>query len=254
MREEWREYQKERQRLAEERRLAGKKREEEREALEQRQRERREAATARLASHGLSLLNIARHCLKEQEREEKAALRDRQAQSEKTERLRRFKHWLGKRSPRQANLWRFRRRIAPHMRVRPFEFPRTGALSTPFPAYREMVKRRFADVKLARSRLDYMTALYLRCAGYTKAEVSEELARHAPAPSAQREKNIRVFYEHRIVGQAFGVAGDIDIASFQPTPEQIQNFNQEAEEMERKRTGQNERKKTQGERSVFRLR
>lgn len=117
-----------------------------------------------------------------------------------------------------------------------------------------MVKRRFADVKLARSRLDYMTALYLRCAGYTKAEVSEELARHAPAPSAQREKNIRVFYEHRIVGQAFGVAGDIDIASFQPTPEQIQNFNQEAEEMERKRTGQNERKKTQGERSVFRLR
>lgn len=63
-REEWQEYQKERQRLAEENRYARKKREEERHELERRQRERREAATARLASHGLSILNIARHCLK----------------------------------------------------------------------------------------------------------------------------------------------------------------------------------------------
>ncbi len=179
-------------------------------------------------------------------------MRDRQAQSEKPERLRRFKHWLGKRSPRQANLWRFRRRIAPHIRVRSFEFPRTGALSAPFAAYREMVKRRFADVKLAQSRLDYMTALYLRCAGYTKAEVSEELARHAPAPSSQCEKNIRVFYEHRIVGQDFGVAGDIDIASFQPTLEQIQNFNREAEEMERERIHHETRERWT--RPAFRLR
>ena len=251
-REEWQEYQKERQRLVEENRYARKKREEERNELERRQRERREAATARLASHGLSLLNIARHFLKEQELEEKAALRDRQAQLEQTQQLPRFKHWLGKRSPRQANLWRFRRRVAPDMRVRPFEFPRTGALSTPFPAYREMVKRRFADVKLARSRLDYMTALYLRCAGYTKAEVSEEFSRHAPAPSSQRKKNIRVFYEHRIVGQAFGVAGDIDIASFQPTLEQIQNFNQKAAEMERERIHHETRERQA--RSTYRLR
>lgn len=103
-REEWLEYQKERQRLTEERRLARAKREEEREKLEQRQKERREAVTARLAQHGLSMLNIARHFLKEQEQEEKAALRDRQFRSEKPERLRRFKPWLGQRSPHLGNL------------------------------------------------------------------------------------------------------------------------------------------------------
>ena len=249
---EWLEYQKERQRLAEEKYHARKRREEEQEALEQRQRERRETAIARLAPRGLSILNIARHCLKEQEREEKAALRNRQAQSEKTERLRRFKHWLGRQSPRQANLWRFRRRIAPDMRVRLFEFPKTGALATPFSAYREMVRRRFANTKLARSRLDYMTALYLRCAGYTKSEVFAELSRHTPAPSSQRDKNIRGFYERRIVGQAFGVAGDIDIALFQPTPEQIQNFNREAEEMERERIHHETRERRA--RSTVRLR
>lgn len=59
-------------------------------------------------------------------------------------------------------------------------------------------------------------------------------------------ENIRVFYERRIVGEAFGVAGDIDIALFPPTLEQVQNFNQEAGEMERE--------KTQRERRVFRLR
>lgn len=138
------------------------------------------------------------------------------------------------------------------MRVRPFEFPKTGALSTPFPAYREMVRRRFANTKLARSRLDYMTALYLRCAGYTKSEVFAELSRHTPAPSSQRDKNIRVFYERRIVGQAFGVAGDIDIALFQPTPEQIQNFNREAEEMERERIHHETRERRA--RSTVRLR
>ncbi|GAB7492564.1 hypothetical protein Bwad001_12880 [Bilophila wadsworthia] len=98
-RAEWLEYQKERQRLAEEKHHARKKREEERKELERRQRERRETATARLAPHGLSILNIARHFLKEQEQEEKTALWDRQPQPEQTERLRRFKHWLGKRSP-----------------------------------------------------------------------------------------------------------------------------------------------------------
>ncbi|EGW50024.1 hypothetical protein HMPREF1022_02967 [Desulfovibrio sp. 6_1_46AFAA] len=139
-RAEWLEYQKEKQRQAEKKRHARKKREEEREELERRQRERRETAIARLAPHGLSILNIARHCLKKQEREENAALRDKAFQPEQAERLRRFKHWLGKRSPRLANLWRFRRRITPEMQVRQFEFPRTGALDAPFAAYQEMVK------------------------------------------------------------------------------------------------------------------
>ena len=198
------------------------------------------------------MLNIVRHFLKEQEREEKAALRDRQSQAEKPERLPPFKHWLGKRSPRQANLWRFRRRIAPHMRVRPFEFPRTGVLSTPFPAYREMVKRRFADVKLARSRLDYMTALYLRCAGYTTQEVANEVFRHTPARPKGQSRDERIEYGRRVVWYAFGTAGDIDIANVRTTEEYIQRFNREAEDMERDRIHHETRERQA--RPAFRLR
>ncbi len=209
-REEWQEYQKERQRLTEEQYHARVKREEERHELEQRQRERREAAIVRLASHGLSVLNIARHFLKEQEREEKAALRDRQAQSEQRQRLPRFKHWLGKRSPRLGNLWRFRKRIAPGVEVKKREFPRVGTLASPYPAYREMVKKRFPE-KMDESRLDAAIALYMRCAGYTPQEVANELFRHPPVRPHGQNRDERIEYGRRVVWYAFGTAGDIDI-------------------------------------------
>ena len=232
-REEWEEYQQERQRLAEERRLNEKKQEEEREALERRQKERREAATVRLARHGLFILNIARHFLKKQERQEKAALRDRQSQAEKTERLPRFKHWLGKRSPHLGNLWRFRRRIAPGVEVRKREFPRVGTLASPYAAYREMVKKCFPE-KMDESRLDAAIALYMRCAGYTRQEVASELYRHAPARPVGQNRDERIEYGRRAVWYAFGTAGDIDIANVQPTEEDIQRFNKEANSIAQK--------------------
>ncbi len=176
-----------------------------------------------LAQHELSVLNIARHFLKEQEREEKAALRDRQAQSEKPERLRRFKPWLGKRSPRLGNLWRFRKRIAPGVEVRKREFPKVGKLTSPYAAYREMVKKRFPE-KMDESRLDAAIVLYMRCAGYTPQEVANELFRHTPARPKGQNRDERIDYGRRVVWYAFGTAGDIDIANVQPTEKQINNF------------------------------
>ena len=231
-REEWREYQKERQKLAEENRYARKKREEKRYELEQRQRERRETATTRLASHGFSLLNIARHFLKEQEREEKAALRDRQVQSEQTHRLPRFKYWLGRRDAYRANLWRFRKRIAPGIEVRQREFPRVGTQASPYMAYREMVKKRFPE-KMDDSRLDAAIALYMRCAGYTVQEVANELYRHSPARPKGQNRDERIDYGHRVVWYAFGTAGDIDVANTHPALEQIRNYVREVEQIKK---------------------
>lgn len=227
---EWREYQKERREQAAQQRMARQRNAEAIRLLEVRQHERRESACAGLARHGLSILNIARHCLKKQEEEERAQLQQ-SLPPHDVPHVRRFKHWLGKRSPRLGNLWKFRRRITPDMEVREFEFPKTGTLSTPFAAYQEVVKRRFADVKLARSRLDYMTALYLRCAGYSRADVANGIYRHTPAQTTERERNEKIDYGRRIVSHAFGTAGDIDIADVRPTPEQIQQFNAEAEQM-----------------------
>ncbi len=229
-REEWQEYQKERQRLAEERRRAREKREECREVLEQRQQERREAATARLARHGLSVLNIARHFLKEQEREEREEVRNKSASTEQATQLPRFKHWLGKRDAYRANLWRFRKRIASGVEVRKRTFPKVGTLSSPYAAYREIVKKRFPE-KMDESRLDAAIALYMRCAGYTPQEVANELYRHTPARPHGQNRDERIDYGRRVVWYAFGTAGDIDIANINPTPKQLLEITSEIKEI-----------------------
>ena len=230
-REEWREYQKERQRLAEERRLARKKQEECREVLEQRQQDRRETATARLTRHGLSVLNIARHFLKEREREERAEIRNKPTSTEQATQLPRFKHWLGKRDAYRANLWRFRKRIAPGVEVRKRKFPKVGTPSSPYAAYREIVKKRFPE-KMDESRLDAAIALYMRCAGYTPQEVANELYRHTPARPKGQNRDERIDYGRRVAWYAFGTAGDIDIANINPTQEQIQKYTTEAAKKE----------------------
>ena len=225
------EYQKERQRLAEERRLARKKQEECREVLEQRQQDRRETATARLTRHGLSVLNIARHFLKEREREERAEIRNKPTSTEQATQLPRFKHWLGKRDAYRANLWRFRKRIAPGVEVRKRKFPKVGTLSSPYAAYREIVKKRFPE-KMDESRLDAAIALYMRCAGYTPQEVANELYRHPPARPKGQNRDERIDYGRRVAWYAFGTAGDIDIANINPTQEQIQKYTTEAAKKE----------------------
>ncbi len=98
--EEWREYQKEREEASEERRVVRRREAENMRQEKERQHARRDSALAALARHELSVLNIARHCLKKQEEETAQARQN--LPPRKIPPVRRFKHWLGKRSPSQS--------------------------------------------------------------------------------------------------------------------------------------------------------
>ena len=76
-------------------------------SLRKRQREQRRKSLARLAQYGVPVLNIARHCLKIQQREERRFLR---GTGKKVRRRKpRFEAWLrAKGLHRQAGLWRYR--------------------------------------------------------------------------------------------------------------------------------------------------
>lgn len=199
-------------------------------------------------------MNIARHCLKEQKREEKAALRDRPLQPKQAERFRRFKHWLGKRTPYLGNPWRFRKQIAPGVEVRQREFPRVGTLPSPYAVYRSMVKKRFPE-KMDETRLDAVIALYMRCAGYTVQEVVNEVYRHTPARPQGQNRDERIDYSRRVAWYAFETAGDIDIANINPSPEQIWKFIAEVRQIEWQHTVASEPAKLeQPRRPTFRLR
>lgn len=99
--------------------------------------------------------------LKEQEREEKTVLLDKQVQPEQKQRLPHFKHWLGKCNPYLANLWRFRKRRAPGIEVRHREFARVGTQASPYMAYRKMVKKRFPEKWMTHG---WMRSLLCTCA------------------------------------------------------------------------------------------
>jgi hypothetical protein len=61
-------------------------------------------------------------------------------------------------------------------------------------------------------------------------------------------------YARRMVWYAFGAAGDIDIAAFQPTPEHIQKFHTEAMELEAERLAAEREQIVEQHRSIFRMR
>ena len=76
----------------------------------------------------------------------------------------------------------FRKRMAPGSKVRKFEFPKTGTLTLPYAAYREMLKKRFLE-QMDEPRLAAAIALYIRCAGYTVREVATSCTDHPSPPS-----------------------------------------------------------------------
>jgi hypothetical protein len=70
----------------------------------------------------------------------------------------------------------------------------------------------------------------MRVTGYGNQETVNELYRQAP-PLRQESRDWKS-YVRRISLYAFGSAGNIDIAAFQPTMEKIYKFYQEAAQIE----------------------
>ncbi|MDR2056623.1 MAG: relaxase/mobilization nuclease domain-containing protein [Desulfovibrio sp.] len=249
--EEWREYRKFRAEEAENRLMAQKRAEDSLLQARARQREERKAAASDLARHGLHILNIARHFLMLQQREELARLRADPPAPRK--RLKIFKRWLGERDPWLASLWRLRRRVFYGMNVKPFQFPKIGDMASPYAAYREIITKRFPE-NMDASRLDAAVALRMRVAGYTREEVANGMYRKA-RPLRKESRDWKE-YARRTVWYAFGTAGDVDIAEFKPTQADIMKFHQEAERLEaarlaaeRARVAEAERQRAQTQRA-----
>lgn len=229
--EQWREYRQARADEAERRRSGRKRVAADRRRIRERQREQRRKSLAALAPHGLPMLNIARHFLKEQQREERERLRE---ETPKPTPLGSFKYWLGRKSNRLANLWRFRKRIRPDMEVRKFEFPKIGSLAAPYRACLEILQKENPGA-IDASRMDSLLALHMRLAGYTPQETANEMYRQARPLRREKENRDWIDYARRMVWYAFGAPGDIDLAAAKPTKELIQTFQREAERIEAER-------------------
>jgi hypothetical protein len=231
---EWREYRALKKAEAEERQEGIKRREAVIAQARITQRAQRRTALSSLARHGLSMLNIGRHYLKKQQREELQTLREEQPKRKKA--LPRFATWLEGRNRRARLLLRYRRRAEVSPDAKSFEFPKIGDMASPYTAYRELLLQKSPE-KIDDSRLDAMIALRMRLAGYTLGEVGKEIFHNPQALRGKTEHRDWKEYANRTVLYAFGAAGHIDIMEFKPTSEKILVFHQDAEKLEAARMG-----------------
>ena len=195
------------------------------------QKEKRERAYTTLAPHGEEFVSIAKFFLPFQQSQELMDARQKLAKMPKMA-CGRFKDWLRQRSPWLADIWRLRRTVRPGIEYGHFHegyFPKIGKLQRPLNPYREMVKRRYADRKVGASRLEAMLALHLRCAGYLRKQVEEEMQRHIPAHLQSDSLAPKLAYLQRVLDYAYGAQGDKIILDKHIGKPDVEKFNKEAE-------------------------
>ena len=203
-------------------------------AFKKNQKEKRERAYANLARYGEEFVGIAKFFLPFQQSQE---LMDEHRKLDKMPKMScgRFKDWLRQKNPWLADMWRLRRTLQPSSRYGHFNegyFPKIGKMQNPLIPYREMVRRRYSDIKVGLSRMEAVLALHLRCAGYLRKQVEEEMQRHTPPPLHPDPLTPKLGYMQRILDYAFGAQGDIIIKDDHIGKPEVEKFNREAEIIE----------------------
>ena len=200
-------------------------------AFKRNQKEKRERAYANLAKHGEEFVSIAKFFMPFQQSQELMAMRRKLVKMPKMA-CGRFKDWLRLRSPWLADIWRLRRTLQPGTKYGHFHegyFPKIGKLQKPVEPYREMVRRRYADIEVGVSRLEAIVAVHLRCAGYLRKEIEEEMQRHSPSLLQPDTLAAKLGILQRILDYAYGTQGDKFIIDKHIGRPDVEQFNKEAE-------------------------
>jgi hypothetical protein len=220
--------------------------------LEARQRKERETLASRLRQQFLppllgtpsnsihtcprSVLNLARHLLKLQQRKEIQRLR----RKIKRPRLgkQRFEDWLRGRSlGYQADQWRYRHTLE-HMPQNMREAPPLpeGQKYDPLKAYaahrHSMLK---SDPDMEPSRMDALIALQMRNKGFTREAVQKAIFQCAQEGHPTQPERDWQRYAERATAYAFGIAGDITLAHAATERENKERHVEEAEQTPRMR-------------------
>lgn len=176
--------------------------------------EKQAALHKRFHQYPRCILNIARHCLKLQQREEMRQLR-RLTPKTKSPCRPRFEDWLRKRGlAYQADLWRYRRawealpkefRGAPTVLATPTREPLDS-----YAAYRRSMLRAVPDAEP--DLLNAYIAVQMRKAGFTRDVVEDTLFQCAPQTWPEQIDRDWRRYAQRMTACAFGIEGDMRLA------------------------------------------
>ena len=167
-----------------------------------------------LGKHPRCILNIARHFLKLQQREEMRRLRRKNGKPPSPGKQR-FEDWLRDHGlDYQADRWRYRDTLE----TLPLEFRGApSVVATPkrepfasFVAHKQAMCKAVPDAEP--DRLNAYVALQMRAEGFSQAVVTDAIFHCASAEQpGQSDRNWRRYAE-RVTAYAFGIAGDMALA------------------------------------------
>ena len=234
--EDWREYLQEQETEKKKRALILKQKKDALQRWEEKRKARREALLRTLSSHGLSIMNIGRHFLKEQQQQEKRKLRHTQKTiPERRTRPHTFKHWFSQKASKKAVLWRLRKKLTPSLRVDRFTFSKISDFRPYYEQYLETVKKELGE-NADGSRIDAEIALRMRLDGHDINTSINTIYHESEWAKLRTSREDRLEYVKCIARVSFGTVGDVAIAQ------------RKAEEALRKRQQVQQR---QNENSVF---
>ena len=210
--EDWREYLQEQETEKKKRALILKQKKDALQRWEEKRKACREALLRTLSSHGLPIMNIGRHFLKEQQQQEKRKLRHTQkAIPERRIRPHTFKHWFSQKASKKAVLWRLRKKLTPSLRVDRFTFPKISDFRPYYEQYLETVKKELGE-NADGSRIDAEIALRMRLDGHDINTSINTIYRESEWARLRTSREDRLEYVSRIARVSFGTVGDVTIA------------------------------------------
>lgn len=210
--EEWLAFQQEREAEKKKRALILKQKKDALRRWEEERKARRDGILRRLSRHGVPLMNIGRHILKEEQSRKKKEFRlSLPARSEGQKPHRTFRQWLRKKDARKSALWRHRRKLAPELKLEQFSFAQTYACPLRYEEYRKKVENELGK-ELDISFIDAAIAMRMRLDGHAKGDALNAIYRHSPRAAQCPTREAKIEYIHTISRVSFGALGDVTIA------------------------------------------
>ena len=206
--DDWREYRQEQDAEKKKRALILNRKKDALQRWEVERKARRVASLCALSPHGLPLMNIGRHFLKEQQRREKGMLRQ---TPERYTGIHTFKHWFSQKASKNAVLWRLRKKLTPSFRVEKFTFPKISDFRPYYEQYLEKVKKELGE-NADGSRIDAEIALRMRLDGHDINTSINTIYHESEWAKLRTLREDRLEYVKCIARVSFGTVGDVTIA------------------------------------------
>ena len=230
--EDWQEYQQERAAEKKKRALILNRKKDALRRWEEERKARQRGVYRKLSRHGLPIMNIGRHFLKEQQAQEKRKIRQVvESQGRPCIETQSFRSWLSRNGSRKSILWRQRKRLLPGLHIEKFTFTGTSDFRPYYEGYLQKAQKKLGE-NADGSRIDAEIALRMRLDGYDVNTSINTILNESKWAEQRTTREAKLEYASRIARVSFGTRGDVTIAKMKTEEERRKRSTSRKEESE----------------------